>query len=451
MLSTEVAGSWDALVTRSQGSGPHAEDIFYLRQDLYDLPWHGVDLGSQLWAIAPNAGPIAMIRDSRQFVEITSGPITPTLQIYNGAGALFSSMPWHAMDSVAALAWTPDDHLMVIDARGRISLRGWDCKELKDGSFSLPLESNADIVLARTAGPVRDPRKYSSFLCLTQRLMRYRNHTESNLLPSLPRTVPRRRHTRRHHPRGAQCPGASARGPRHPRPIVRDLRHGRYVSPSPFFPTRIPSFPPFLPSTNKSLDITLLYSTNSCNFLLVFVSKKIKIDVLPPQSSPPPTLARAPSRSWSPPARNSSASMPRAAPLPHCPPPPPPSASPPTASSSRCSATAPTIASQASCGCTRWRTWRPNASRRSSCRPRVRERRPWTWRGAGRTPSRSSRPRAACRLRVRSEICCTTSWTIRPCCAPRWTVSGREKSKTEEENVPNMGIMFYGSPNECVL
>ncbi len=61
-----------------------------------------------------------MIRDERKMVQVTGGQ-RPTLRIYTAAGSLMGSFLWE-QERIAAMAWTLQEELMVLDQTGEVLL-----------------------------------------------------------------------------------------------------------------------------------------------------------------------------------------------------------------------------------------------------------------------------------------------------------------------------------------
>uniref|UniRef100_A0A336MYR0 Vacuolar protein sorting-associated protein 16 homolog n=1 Tax=Culicoides sonorensis TaxID=179676 RepID=A0A336MYR0_CULSO len=101
-------GDWFTL-----GHGNHFRKV-----ELYQVDWPGVDLRQMFVAAAPYGGPIAVVRDWKQFVKVaTSGK--PVLKIFTCSGNLLSTINWNS-GNFLTMGWTDTEELLCVQDDGLV-------------------------------------------------------------------------------------------------------------------------------------------------------------------------------------------------------------------------------------------------------------------------------------------------------------------------------------------
>ncbi|CAK9781051.1 putative vacuole organization and biogenesis-related protein [Cutaneotrichosporon oleaginosum] len=97
------------------------QDVFYRKEEVYQMAWKVPDLSDYLVAVGKNGGPIALMRDERKVVLLgkhTSGK--PKIQVFTASGRLIASLNWELSPPIL-LHFTPS-HLVVLSDEGTYRL-----------------------------------------------------------------------------------------------------------------------------------------------------------------------------------------------------------------------------------------------------------------------------------------------------------------------------------------
>ncbi|KAK4048038.1 Vacuolar protein sorting-associated protein 16 [Microbotryomycetes sp. JL201] len=100
-------------------------ETFYRKQDIYTMQWNMQDLSDYILSASLNGGPIAVIRDNRKPVLITSNdmgqinaPGKAKIIVYSAAGVLMQTIQWDSSARIVALGWTVNENLAVLTQDG---------------------------------------------------------------------------------------------------------------------------------------------------------------------------------------------------------------------------------------------------------------------------------------------------------------------------------------------
>merc|ERR1719336_300051 len=97
---------------------------YYRKRQVYrDMPWldeDGTSLNLDKYVIcgAPYGGPIAMVRDERKIVELTSSERN-RMRIFTAAGKLLSNWPWEH-HGLVKLGWVGSEELAAVFVDGSV-------------------------------------------------------------------------------------------------------------------------------------------------------------------------------------------------------------------------------------------------------------------------------------------------------------------------------------------
>ncbi|KAI9229181.1 MAG: Vps16, N-terminal region-domain-containing protein [Piptocephalis tieghemiana] len=104
-------------------------DRFYRRHQLYPLDWK-IILSEYITAVAPNGGPIAMVRDERRNRALRRASIKSQgsalgITVYTAAGRLITELPWSG-GRIIGLGWTEGQRVVCVATDGTIHLMSLD-------------------------------------------------------------------------------------------------------------------------------------------------------------------------------------------------------------------------------------------------------------------------------------------------------------------------------------
>eukprot|EP00698_Gefionella_okellyi_P023700 TRINITY_DN8167_c0_g1_i1.p1 TRINITY_DN8167_c0_g1~~TRINITY_DN8167_c0_g1_i1.p1 ORF type:complete len:850 (-),score=211.21 TRINITY_DN8167_c0_g1_i1:1962-4364(-) len=80
-----------------------------------------MDLSQYLIAAAPFGGPIALIRDTNQIIDITRSSTRPQMQVFSSAGLQLSAFAWER-GHIVKLGWSHEESLVVVLDDGTVQL-----------------------------------------------------------------------------------------------------------------------------------------------------------------------------------------------------------------------------------------------------------------------------------------------------------------------------------------
>ncbi|XP_053605989.1 vacuolar protein sorting-associated protein 16 homolog [Plodia interpunctella] len=94
-------------------------DSYYRKFDLYDMVW-ALDEGLENMVVsgAPFGGPIAMVRDRKQFVRIVT-TAKPVITIYNCVGTVISKILWNS-GNLVHMGWSDSEQLLCVQESGDV-------------------------------------------------------------------------------------------------------------------------------------------------------------------------------------------------------------------------------------------------------------------------------------------------------------------------------------------
>lgn len=94
-------------------------DSYYRKFDLYNMVW-AMDEGLDHMIVsgAPYGGPIAVVRDRKQYVRIL-GTSKPVITLYNGVGTIISKIVWNSGELVH-MGWSNEEQLLCIQESGDV-------------------------------------------------------------------------------------------------------------------------------------------------------------------------------------------------------------------------------------------------------------------------------------------------------------------------------------------
>ncbi|CAH1635593.1 unnamed protein product [Spodoptera littoralis] len=94
-------------------------DTYYRKFDLYNMNWSMDDgLENMIVSGAQYGGPMAVVRDRKQFVRIT-GAAKPVITIYNGVGNVISKILWNSGELVH-MGWSDSEQLLCVQQSGDV-------------------------------------------------------------------------------------------------------------------------------------------------------------------------------------------------------------------------------------------------------------------------------------------------------------------------------------------
>ncbi|KAI8911364.1 Vps16, N-terminal region-domain-containing protein [Powellomyces hirtus] len=96
-------------------------DRFYCKYETYVMSWKNMNLSKYRIAVAPFGGPIAMIRDDKQVLALSSQSTKPDMHIYTSAGALISQFQWEK-GRIMGMGWTDSEQLICVLETGAARL-----------------------------------------------------------------------------------------------------------------------------------------------------------------------------------------------------------------------------------------------------------------------------------------------------------------------------------------
>ncbi|RSH83220.1 uncharacterized protein EHS24_006887 [Apiotrichum porosum] len=71
------------------------ENVFYRKEDVYQMAWKVPDLSDYLVAVGKNGGPVALMRDERKFLLLGKHSAgKPKIQVYTSSGRLIATLSW---------------------------------------------------------------------------------------------------------------------------------------------------------------------------------------------------------------------------------------------------------------------------------------------------------------------------------------------------------------------
>ena len=116
------AAEWNAL-----------EKSYYRKVDIYEMLWDEMHLDEHIVAIAQYGGPIAMVRDTRQY-KVTDNK----LRIFTSSGSLLSTVAWEPARglSLVSMQWNSSEQLVCLFDDGSITIYSLHGERV--GSLSLP-------------------------------------------------------------------------------------------------------------------------------------------------------------------------------------------------------------------------------------------------------------------------------------------------------------------------
>ncbi|KAL1411169.1 Vacuolar protein sorting-associated protein 16 [Vanrija albida] len=97
------------------------EDVFYRKEEVYQMAWNVPDLSDYLVAVSRNGGPIALMRDERKVLlqsRHTGGK--PKIQVYASSGRLIATFTWELSPPI--LLQFTGTHLVVLSDEGTYRL-----------------------------------------------------------------------------------------------------------------------------------------------------------------------------------------------------------------------------------------------------------------------------------------------------------------------------------------
>ncbi|KAK4049105.1 Vacuolar protein sorting-associated protein 16 [Microbotryomycetes sp. JL221] len=103
-------------------------ETFYRKQDVYTMQWNMNDLSDFVMTVAPNGGPIALVRDDRKPVLLTSNNnfmSKPKISVYSAAGVLMQTIQWESTSRIVKLGWTTNEDLVVLTQDGHYRIYSW--------------------------------------------------------------------------------------------------------------------------------------------------------------------------------------------------------------------------------------------------------------------------------------------------------------------------------------
>ncbi|EFJ45438.1 hypothetical protein VOLCADRAFT_105988 [Volvox carteri f. nagariensis] len=157
-LRTQAVGEWEMM-----------GDCFFSREMLYDMSWGDFELQDKRLACAPYGGPIAAIRDERRAVLVTHGSsavaagggLKPVLRTFTAAGASLGACVWEG-GRLVDWAWTDEQQLAVVDAKGKVTLFSPFAEKIREFSFGAAVERDG-VAAAKVYGSgvvvVTEPRQ----------------------------------------------------------------------------------------------------------------------------------------------------------------------------------------------------------------------------------------------------------------------------------------------------
>ncbi|GAX81388.1 hypothetical protein CEUSTIGMA_g8819.t1 [Chlamydomonas eustigma] len=129
-LRSSAVGDWEA-----------CGDAFYSRELLYDMMWEDTDLDSKRVCCSPFGGPIAVVRDERQMVVITSGgSVRPIIRTFAASGRLLGSHVWDK-GRIIGWGWSASLDLVVVDEQGRVVVLSMHSEKLREFGMGSAAES----------------------------------------------------------------------------------------------------------------------------------------------------------------------------------------------------------------------------------------------------------------------------------------------------------------------
>ncbi|XP_046967417.1 vacuolar protein sorting-associated protein 16 homolog [Vanessa cardui] len=94
-------------------------DSYYRKFDLYNMVWSMDEgLGNMIVSGAPYGGPIAVVRDRKQFVRIMTTS-KPVITIYNGVGNIISKILWNN-GVLVHMGWSDGEQLLCVQESGDV-------------------------------------------------------------------------------------------------------------------------------------------------------------------------------------------------------------------------------------------------------------------------------------------------------------------------------------------
>ncbi|CAK1543933.1 unnamed protein product [Leptosia nina] len=94
-------------------------DSYYRKFDLYNMVWAMDEgLGNMIVSGAPYGGPLAVVRDRKQFVRVMSTG-NPVITIYNGVGNVISKILWQ-YGVLIQMGWSDGEQLLCVQESGDV-------------------------------------------------------------------------------------------------------------------------------------------------------------------------------------------------------------------------------------------------------------------------------------------------------------------------------------------
>ncbi|EAT37446.1 AAEL010559-PA [Aedes aegypti] len=96
----------------------------YRKIDLYTMDWPAsINLEHMTVHAAPYGGPIALVKDTKQFLKLSGGESTkPVIRIFNCSGRLISTINWDNGNSgnLICMGWSDAEEFLVVQADGSV-------------------------------------------------------------------------------------------------------------------------------------------------------------------------------------------------------------------------------------------------------------------------------------------------------------------------------------------